>query len=95
MDNGLSREEYDWFMVGEPLGHQLMGSDHYGHNEKIIKPSGETVIAEDVFGWYQIVKGYSQRHQKPVSNSETNVSDLEPGPHLAVEAVDERPAPAP
>uniref|UniRef100_UPI0004967D0F family 1 glycosylhydrolase n=1 Tax=Deinococcus frigens TaxID=249403 RepID=UPI0004967D0F len=80
MDNGLSREEYDWFMAGEPPGHQIMGSDYYGHNEKIIKPDGSTIIGEDVFGWYQIVKGYYERYQKPVFHSETNVADLKQAP---------------
>lgn len=80
MDNGLSREEYDWFMAGEPPGHQIMGSDYYGHNEKIIKPNGEMIFGEDVFGWYQIVKGYHERYMKPVFHSETNVADLEQAP---------------
>lgn len=80
MDNGLSREEYNWFMAGEPPGHQIMGSDYYGHNEKIIKPDGEMVFGEDVFGWYQIVKGYHERYHKPVFHSETNVADLEQAP---------------
>ena len=80
MDNGLTREEYEWFMAGEPPGHQIMGSDYYGHNEKIITPDNQTIIAEDVFGWYQIVKGYYQRYQKPVFHTETNVANAEQAP---------------
>jgi hypothetical protein len=33
MDNGLSRDEYDWFMKGEPPGYQIMGNDYYGRND--------------------------------------------------------------
>ncbi|MDV6374997.1 family 1 glycosylhydrolase [Deinococcus arenicola] len=80
MDNGLSREEYDWFMAGEPPGHQIMGIDYYGHNEKIIKPDGSMLIGEDVFGWYQIVRGYYERYKKPVFHTETNTADLEQAP---------------
>jgi beta-glucosidase/6-phospho-beta-glucosidase/beta-galactosidase len=80
MDNGLTREEYEWFMAGEPPGHQIMGSDYYGHNEKIITSDNQVMTAEDVFGWYQIVRGYHQRYQKPVFHTETNVANAEQAP---------------
>ncbi len=76
-DNGLTREEYDWFMVGEPPGYQIMGNDYYGRNEHIIKPDGSMCPAEDVMGWYQITKQYWQRYKKPVMHTETNVFDAE------------------
>ena len=34
-DNGLTREEYEWFMLGKPPGHQTMGNDYYGRNEHV------------------------------------------------------------
>ena len=80
MDNGLTREEYDWFMVGEPPGYQVMGNDYYGQNEKILKPDGSTCTAEDVFGWYQITKEYYNRYKKPVMHTETNIMDAEKAP---------------
>lgn len=58
MDNGLTRAEYDGFMRGEPPGYQVLGNDYYGRNERIIKPDGTTVMADDVFGWYQITREY-------------------------------------
>ena len=72
MDNGLTREEYDWFMAGEPPGHQVMGNDYYGRNERIVTPDGSTCEAEDVFGWYLITKEYYERYKKPVMHTETN-----------------------
>ena len=80
MDNGLTREEYDWFMIGEPPGYQVMGNDYYGQNEKIQKPDGSIVTAEDVFGWYQITKEYYNRYKKPVMHTETNIFDQEKAP---------------
>lgn len=80
MDNGLTREEYDWFMVGEPPGYQIMGNDYYGRNEKILKPDGSISIAEDVMGWYQITHEYYKRYKKPVMHTETNVFDAEKAP---------------
>jgi beta-glucosidase/6-phospho-beta-glucosidase/beta-galactosidase len=79
-DNGLSREEYDWFMAGEPPGYQIMGNDYYGRNEHILKPDGSMCPAEDVMGWYQITKEYYRRYKKPVMHTETNVFDPEAAP---------------
>ncbi|PNY79525.1 family 1 glycosylhydrolase [Deinococcus koreensis] len=80
MDNGLTREEYQWFMAGEPPGHQIMGNDYYGRNEKIVKPDGTVCIAEDVLGWSQITRAYYERYRKPVFHTETNVFDPEQAP---------------
>jgi beta-glucosidase/6-phospho-beta-glucosidase/beta-galactosidase len=79
-DNGLTREEYDWFMAGEPPGYQIMGNDYYGRNEHILKPDGTMCPAEDVMGWYQITKEYYRRYKKPVMHTETNVFDPEAAP---------------
>jgi beta-glucosidase/6-phospho-beta-glucosidase/beta-galactosidase len=76
-DNGLKREEYDWFMAGEPPGYQIMGNDYYGRNEHILLPDGATCPAEDVMGWYQITHEYYARYKKPVMHTETNTFDPE------------------
>lgn len=79
-DNGLSREEYDWFMAGEPPGYQVMGNDYYGRNEKIKLHDGSLISASDVLGWYQITKQYYDRYRKPVMHTETNVFDANEAP---------------
>jgi hypothetical protein len=75
LDNGLTRAELEWFMAGEPPGHQVMGNDYYGRNERITKPDGTTCSAEDVLGWYQITKDYYDRYRRPVMHTETNTFD--------------------
>jgi hypothetical protein len=80
MDHGLTREEYAWFMRGEPPGYQVMGNDYYGRNERILLPDGTTASAEDVLGWYQITKAYYDRYRKPVMHTETNVFDADEAP---------------
>jgi beta-glucosidase/6-phospho-beta-glucosidase/beta-galactosidase len=80
MDNGLTREEYDWFMKGEPPGYQVMGNDYYGRNERILLPDGRMCRGEDVFGWYLITKQYVKRYGKPVMYTETNVFDAARAP---------------
>ncbi|MEO7521343.1 MAG: family 1 glycosylhydrolase [Gemmatimonas sp.] len=80
MDNGLTRAEYNWFMLGEPPGYQVMGNDYYGRNERIILPDGTSIAAEDVTGWYLITKAYYERYKKPVMHTETNVFDADQAP---------------
>ncbi|PZS02523.1 MAG: glycoside hydrolase family 1 [Candidatus Chloroheliales bacterium] len=80
LDHGMTREEYNWFMAGEPPGYQVMGNDYYGRNEKILKPDGSMCQAEDVFGWYEITKEYYNRYRKPVMHTETNTFDPDYAP---------------
>lgn len=80
LDNGLTREEFDWFMAGEPPGFQVMGNDYYGRNERILLADGSICQGEDVMGWYQITREYYDRYRKPVMHTETNVFDAEKAP---------------
>ncbi|MBC7940003.1 MAG: glycoside hydrolase family 1 protein [Chitinophagaceae bacterium] len=80
LDNGMTRDEYAWNMRGEPPGHQIMGIDYYGRNEKIVFPDGRECPSEDVLGWYQISKQYYDRYKKPVMHTETNHFDAELAP---------------
>ena len=79
-DNGLTREEYAWFMRGEPPGYQVMGTDYYGRNERVLKPDGEMISGEDIYGWRQITREYYERFRKPVFHTETNVFDADAAP---------------
>ena len=75
MDGGLTRAEYDWFMLGEPPGHQIIGNDYYGRNEQMVMPGGERLIAEDVLGWGELARRFYRRYHKPVMHTETNSFD--------------------
>lgn len=75
LDGGLTREEYDWFMAGEPPGYQVMGNDYYGRNEHILLPDGSYCEGEDVLGWYQMTREYYDRYRRPVMHTETNTFD--------------------
>jgi hypothetical protein len=80
LDHGLTREEYAWFMAGEPPGHQVLGNDYYGRNERIRKPDGSICHAEDVLGWYYLTREYYQRYKKPVMHTETNTFNADDAP---------------
>lgn len=80
MDNGLTREEYNWFMAGKPPGYQIMGNDYYGRNERIKLPDGSIQTSMDVLGWYEITKDYYERYHMPVMHTETNVFEADLAP---------------
>ena len=80
LDNGLTREEYEWFMRGESPGFQVLGIDYYGRNERMLLPDSTVLIGEDVFGWYQIAKRYYERYRKPLMHTETNLFDAQAAP---------------
>lgn len=80
LDNGMTREEFGWFMAGEPPGYQILGLDYYGRNELIVKPDGSRISGEDVYGWHQIVGEYWRRYGKLVFHTETNVFDADAAP---------------
>ena len=79
-DNGMTREEFMWFMKTAPSGFQIMGNDYYGHNEKLVLPDGTVTFGEDVLGWYLITLRYYHRYYKPVMHTETNLFDPEAAP---------------
>jgi beta-glucosidase/6-phospho-beta-glucosidase/beta-galactosidase len=71
-DNGLTREEFMWFMRTAPSGFQVMGNDYYGHNEKLLLPDGTLMYGEDVLGWYLVTLRYYHRYYRPVMHTETS-----------------------
>jgi beta-glucosidase/6-phospho-beta-glucosidase/beta-galactosidase len=71
-DNGMTRDEFMWFMSTAPSGFQVMGNDYYGHNEKLLLPDGSIMYGEDVLGWYLVTLRYYRRYYKPVMHTETS-----------------------
>jgi beta-glucosidase/6-phospho-beta-glucosidase/beta-galactosidase len=72
LDNGLTREEFTWFM-GHGLGDRIvMGNDFYERNEQLVAPGGEIRPAGEVFGWSVITRQYFDRYRRPVMHTETN-----------------------
>jgi beta-glucosidase/6-phospho-beta-glucosidase/beta-galactosidase len=71
--NGISAEEYNWFMEQRTLRtHCIMGTDYYITNEHILKPDGRSIGAGDVYGYYVITRQYFDRYRLPVMHTETN-----------------------
>ena len=79
-DNGLTRDEFLWFMRTAPAGYQVMGNDYYGHNEKLLLPDGRIMYGEDVLGWYLVTLRYYRRYYRPVMHTETSTPFAELNP---------------
>jgi uncharacterized protein (DUF362 family)/beta-glucosidase/6-phospho-beta-glucosidase/beta-galactosidase len=74
LDNGLSRDEYRWFMEeGHALAKRIiLGVDFYERNEQVVTPGGNIKPAGEVFGWSTIAKQYYERYRRPIMHTETN-----------------------
>jgi beta-glucosidase len=75
MDNGMSRDEYHFFLHHNLKRHCIMGNDYYVTNEHRVAPDGETSGSGEIFGYSEITRQYYQRYKIPVMHTETNFSE--------------------
>jgi beta-glucosidase len=74
LDNGMTREEYHFFLERSSLRHHcIMGNDYYVTNEHRVRADGHTWAAGDVFGYDEITRQYYERYKLPVMHTETNL----------------------
>ena len=75
IDNGMTREEYHFFLESNVRHHCIMGNDYYVTNEHRVSADGLTRAAGDVFGYDEITRQYHQRYQLPLMHTETNLRE--------------------
>jgi beta-glucosidase len=75
MDNGMTREEYHFFMHHSPKHHCVMGNDYYVTNEHRVNPDGKTEPSGEIFGYSEITRDYYGRYRLPVMHTETNFNE--------------------
>ena len=73
LDNGMTREEYHFFLENHLKQHCIMGNDYYVTNEHRVSPDGSTRPAGEVFGYETITRQYYKRYSLPVMHTETNI----------------------
>jgi hypothetical protein len=73
MDNGMTREEYHFFLDNHFKRHCIMGNDYYVTNEHRVTADGETSASGEIFGYHVITSQYYDRYQLPVMHTETNM----------------------
>ncbi len=83
-DNGLTREEYHFFLENDLRRHCVMGNDYYATNEHRVTADGQVHHAGEVFGYSEITRQYHARYLLPIMHTETNCWQQEKG----AEAVD-------
>ncbi len=77
LDNGMSREEYHWFLRNTVKASCVLGTDYYYTNEHLVHEDGRVTGSGEVFGYYVISSQYYQRYHLPMMHTETNLSDAE------------------
>jgi beta-glucosidase/6-phospho-beta-glucosidase/beta-galactosidase len=71
-DNGMTRDEYHFFLDNNFRHHCIMGNDYYITNEHRVFEDGTTRPAGEIFGYAEITWQYYDRYRIPVMHTETN-----------------------
>ncbi len=72
LENGMTRDEYGWFLSHRLKQHCILGNDYYATNEHRVFADGHTEAAGEVFGYAEITRQYYDRYCLPVMHTETN-----------------------
>jgi beta-glucosidase/6-phospho-beta-glucosidase/beta-galactosidase len=75
MDNGLCREDYDFFaQAARTRTRCILGNDYYPTSEQWAFSDGRTEGAGEVLGYSEITRQYFERYRIPVMHTETNIA---------------------
>ena len=72
LDNGMTRDEYHWFLQHHLRSRCVMGNDYYATNENLVHADGSLSLSGEIFGYYPITHQYFARYRLPVMHTETN-----------------------
>jgi beta-glucosidase/6-phospho-beta-glucosidase/beta-galactosidase len=75
LENGMSREEYNWFLSHQLRQHCILGNDYYVTNEHRVFADGHTEASGEVFGYSEITRQYYERYGLPIMHTETNMKE--------------------
>lgn len=73
LQNGMTKNEYSWFIENQVKARCIMGNDYYVTNEHLVHPDGSTQAAGEIFGYYVITQQYYKRYKLPIMHTETNI----------------------
>jgi beta-glucosidase/6-phospho-beta-glucosidase/beta-galactosidase len=72
-DNGMTREEYHFFLGNSVRHHCILGNDYYWTNEHRVSSDGASQASGEIFGYSEITRQYYARYRLPVMHTETNL----------------------
>jgi beta-glucosidase/6-phospho-beta-glucosidase/beta-galactosidase len=75
LENGMSREEYNWFLTHRLKQHCILGNDYYITNEHRVFADGHSEASGEVFGYSEITRQYYERYGLPIMHTETNMKE--------------------
>ncbi|MFN2473742.1 MAG: family 1 glycosylhydrolase [Sphingomicrobium sp.] len=75
LDNGMTREEYHFFLNNRLKQHCILGNDYYLTNEHRVFADGHTEASGEVFGYSEITRQYHNRYRVPIMHTETNMRE--------------------
>jgi len=75
VDNGMTRQEYCFFMETRLARHCVLGTDYYPSNELRVSPDGQRRLAGETLGYDDIVAQYHRRYMLPVMHTETSMPE--------------------
>lgn len=75
MDNGMTRDEYHFFLSNSLRHHCILGNDYYWTNEHRVSADGMTSASGEIFGYSEITRQYYARYRLPVMHTETNLAE--------------------
>ncbi|MEO7310066.1 MAG: family 1 glycosylhydrolase [Chitinophagaceae bacterium] len=73
LDNGMTKQEYNWFSQNQVKARCIMGNDYYVTNEHLVQPNGSTQASGEIFGYYVLTNQYHNRYKLPIMHTETNI----------------------
>ncbi|HEY8048852.1 MAG TPA: family 1 glycosylhydrolase [Ramlibacter sp.] len=73
LDNGMTRDDYHFFLANTLKHHCIMGTDYYVTNEHRVRGDGLTSPSGEVYGYAVIARQYYDRYCLPVMHTETNI----------------------
>jgi beta-glucosidase len=75
LDNGMTQDEYHFFLGNSLRHHCILGNDYYWTNEHRVSADGETRASGEIFGYSEITRQYYARYRLPVMHTETNIAE--------------------
>ncbi|MDF2191216.1 family 1 glycosylhydrolase [Paraflavitalea sp. CAU 1676] len=73
LENGMTKQEYRWFVHNQVKARCVMGNDYYVTNEHLVHADGSTQASGEIFGYYVITRQYYKRYRLPIMHTETNI----------------------
>ena len=75
LDNGMTRDEYHFFLGNSLAHHCILGNDYYWTNEHRVSADGGSRASGEIFGYSEITRQYYNRYRLPVMHTETNIAE--------------------